>query len=94
LALPLLRNPAFNRVHVEDEERPGRDHCGRRDDAARDCSRRAIGVTGTMKPASASRVCYGGNKPEENIMPVILLWGIPALIVIGGGSYWLIHLHH
>jgi hypothetical protein len=26
-------------------------------------------------------------------MPVILLWGIPTLIVIGGGTYWLLHLH-
>jgi len=26
-------------------------------------------------------------------MPVILLWGIPALVVIGGGTYWLMHLH-
>jgi hypothetical protein len=29
---------------------------------------------------------------EEN-MPVILLWGIPTLIVIGGGAYWIAHLH-
>jgi len=26
-------------------------------------------------------------------MPVILLWAIPAVIVIGGGGYWLLHLH-
>jgi len=29
----------------------------------------------------------------ERNMPVILLWGIPALIVIGGGAYWIAHLH-
>lgn len=31
---------------------------------------------------------------EEETMPVILLWAIPAVIVIGGGGYWLMHLHH
>lgn len=33
------------------------------------------------------------NEQRENAMPVILLWGIPAIIVIGGGTYWLMHLH-
>jgi len=27
-------------------------------------------------------------------MPVIILWGIPTLIVLGGGIYWIAHLHH
>jgi len=27
-------------------------------------------------------------------MPVILLWGIPTLIVVVGGGWWLMHLHH
>jgi len=31
---------------------------------------------------------------EEEIMPVILLWGIPTLLVVGGGAYWLVHMHH
>jgi hypothetical protein len=31
---------------------------------------------------------------EEDTMPVILLWGIPTLIVVGGGAFWLIHAHH
>jgi len=26
-------------------------------------------------------------------MPVILLWAIPAIIVIGGASYYLVRLH-
>jgi len=26
-------------------------------------------------------------------MPVILLWAIPAVVVIGGGTYWIMHLH-
>ena len=29
----------------------------------------------------------------ERNMPVIFLWGIPVLIVIGGGAYWIAHLH-
>ena len=31
---------------------------------------------------------------EEDTMPVILLWGIPTLIVVGGGAFWLVHAHH
>ena len=29
----------------------------------------------------------------EVTMPVLLLWAVPAIIVIGGGGYWLLHLH-
>src|SRR4051812_42433162 len=30
---------------------------------------------------------------EERIMPLLVLWVVPAVIVIGGASYWLLHLH-
>jgi hypothetical protein len=30
---------------------------------------------------------------EERIMPVLLLWAVPAVVVIGGASYWFLHLH-
>jgi len=30
---------------------------------------------------------------EERIMPVLLLWAVPAVIVIGGAGYWLVHMH-
>jgi hypothetical protein len=30
---------------------------------------------------------------EERIMPVLLMWAVPAVIVIGGASYWFLHLH-
>jgi len=30
---------------------------------------------------------------EERKMPVVLLWAIPTIIVIGGASYYLIHVH-
>jgi hypothetical protein len=33
------------------------------------------------------------NDQRRNAMPVLLLWAIPAVIVIGGGGYWLMHLH-
>ena len=36
----------------------------------------------------------GYVRTEEEIMPVILLWGIPTLFVVGGGAYWLVHMHH
>jgi len=26
-------------------------------------------------------------------MPVIFLWGIPAIVVLGGGVYWIAHMH-
>jgi hypothetical protein len=32
-------------------------------------------------------------KAEEVTMPVLLLWAVPAVIVIGGGAYWITHLH-
>jgi len=31
---------------------------------------------------------------EEETMPVIILWGIPTLLVLAGGGYWLVHMHH
>jgi hypothetical protein len=29
----------------------------------------------------------------EEKMPVILLWGLPAIVVIGGVGYYLVHMH-
>jgi len=26
-------------------------------------------------------------------MPVFILWAIPAVVVLGGGAYWLMHVH-
>lgn len=31
--------------------------------------------------------------PEEIPMPVFILWAIPAVVVLGGGAYWLMHIH-
>jgi len=42
----------------------------------------------------APALSRGTRKLEEDIMPVIVLWGIPTLIVLAGGGYWLLHMHH
>jgi len=26
-------------------------------------------------------------------MPVFILWAIPAVIILGGGAYWVVHMH-
>lgn len=33
------------------------------------------------------------GQAEEASMPVLLLWAVPAVIVVGGAGYWLIHMH-
>jgi hypothetical protein len=30
---------------------------------------------------------------EEKTMPVLLLWAVPAIVVVGGGVYLISHLH-
>jgi cytochrome c-type biogenesis protein CcmH/NrfF len=30
---------------------------------------------------------------EERKMPVILLWGLPVIVVVGGVGYYLVHMH-
>jgi hypothetical protein len=34
------------------------------------------------------------GKREERTMPVLLLWGIPAVIFVGGVGYFLVHATH
>jgi hypothetical protein len=31
---------------------------------------------------------------EETYMPVLLLWAVPAVIVVGGVGYYLVHAIH
>jgi hypothetical protein len=34
------------------------------------------------------------EEEKESVMPMIFfLWAIPAVIVIGRGTYWLMHVH-
>jgi hypothetical protein len=47
---------------------------------------------GTKTPADA--LVPRDKELEEETMPVIILWGIPTLIVLVGGGYWLVHMHH
>jgi hypothetical protein len=44
-------------------------------------------------PRRLARYIGAAEQLKENTMPVLLLWGIPALILVGGGGYWLMHLH-
>jgi hypothetical protein len=30
---------------------------------------------------------------EEAVMPVLVMWAIPAVVVIGGVGYFLVHMH-
>jgi hypothetical protein len=41
----------------------------------------------------AMRSVIPSLETEERIMPVLILWAVPAVIVIGGATYWLAHLH-
>jgi hypothetical protein len=43
--------------------------------------------------AMAARYIVVGKR-EERTMPVLLLWGIPAVIFVGGVGYFLIHATH
>jgi len=30
---------------------------------------------------------------EKLIMPVLILWAVPAVIIVGGVGYFLVHVH-
>jgi hypothetical protein len=44
-------------------------------------------VTEPAKPGISEK------QPRRAAMPVIVLWAIPAIIVLGGGAYWIAHIH-
>lgn len=35
----------------------------------------------------------GSSYSEERIMPVLILWAVPAILVVGGGIYLIGHMH-
>jgi hypothetical protein len=35
----------------------------------------------------------GKRQREERTMPILVMWAVPAVIVIGGVGYWLVHMH-
>ena len=40
-------------------------------------------------------VCWmRATDEEETYMPVLLLWAVPAVIVVGGVGYYLVHAVH
>lgn len=55
------------------------------------CSVTVSRCTGTLHLFAA--FCVRGAQPRRTLMPIIILWAVPAVIVIGGGIYWLGHLH-
>jgi hypothetical protein len=50
----------------------------------------AAAIAGTSTDLSS--FCNKGTK--EATMPVILLWAVPAVIIVGGGVYYFAHLAH
>jgi hypothetical protein len=40
------------------------------------------------------RALHCRGQKEERTMPVLLLWGIPAVIFVGGVGYFLVHATH
>jgi hypothetical protein len=45
------------------------------------------------QPAMDSRYLIRGQGAQERIMPILVMWAVPAVIVIGGVGYWLVHMH-
>ena len=36
---------------------------------------------------------FEGKDQQESVMPVLVMWAVPAVIVVGGVGYWLVHMH-
>jgi hypothetical protein len=71
-----------------------------RGEASAAAKSRSIIVPDPLIPLCQGWNCgYGVAVKETNkrwrrtAMPVFILWAIPAVIVIGGGAYWIMHLH-
>ena len=50
----------------------------------------------TIKPGTTSNgraFCPSRANHRRGIMPVLIMWAVPAVIVIGGVGYWLVHMH-
>jgi hypothetical protein len=63
---------------VKGGENPGR--CGRENQTGGE-----LAAPGLRFPSWAT---------EESNMPVLLLWAVPAVIVVGGVGYYLVHAVH
>lgn len=47
----------------------------------------------SREQASSRPYYLHGQIRRRGTMPVILMWGIPAIIMIGGATYLLVNLH-
>ena len=56
-------------------------------------SRTVAGGTGRAS-GTLSAFAHRGQNEEEATMPVILLWAVPAVIVVGGVGYYLVRAVH
>jgi len=54
-----------------------------------------IGATWNLRGTHGDLPRYLGSVQyqEEAVMPVLVMWAIPAVVVIGGVGYWLVHMH-
>ncbi len=47
-----------------------------------------------LEPQPSFASLPGGQKKEEEVMPVVLLWAVPTILVIGGVSYYFLRVVH
>jgi hypothetical protein len=48
---------------------------------------------GTIAPAKTFLKARANDNARRGQMPVLVMWAVPAVIVIGGVGYWLVHMH-
>jgi len=76
------------------KHKPG-ERCGRRQLRARFQPRsHAVGPAISGTSGNPLRFRKEGQPKEEAYMPVLLLWAVPAVIVVGGVGYYLVRAVH
>ncbi|MBH5371920.1 hypothetical protein [Bradyrhizobium glycinis] len=56
-------------------------------------SRSAAPFRGTRNVCRFLPFLPGEVQLEERKMPVLILWAVPAIVVVGGGIYLISHMH-
>jgi hypothetical protein len=46
-----------------------------------------------MRLAASFAATSAHGQQGERAMPVFILWAVPAVVILGGGAYYLMHLH-
>ena len=54
---------------------------------------RALPIVPDPERIRVLRIVLTSSLLEEDKMPVIILWAVPAIVVVGGGIYLISHLH-